>query len=256
MILNGILLLDKPAGITSHDACDEVKRALNVKKAGHAGTLDPMVTGVLVIALEDSTKALRLFSGLEKEYIGTAHVHSEYDEKKLQELIKKEFLGKIKQTPPKRSRVKREEREREIFEFKILKFEKRNFEFQVLCQAGTYIRKLIDDLGTEFGTKMHMSSLRRTKQGPFTENEIIPVEDLKDKEKLSKSLLPLDKAIKRLDVKTIQVDDEQELEIKQGKFINSDIKLEKDELAVALNKDKVIALMEKRDDKLKPERVF
>lgn len=253
--MNGILLLDKPAGITSHDACDEAKKILNVKKAGHAGTLDPMVTGVLVIALEDSTKALRLFNGLEKEYIGTAHVHSEYNQKKLQELIDKEFLGKIKQTPPKRSRVKREEREREIFSFKILKFEKRNFEFQVLCQAGTYIRKLIDDLGTEFGIKMHMSSLRRTKQGPFSENETIKITELKENEKLSKSLLSLKQAIKRLDVKILEIDEEQAKALRQGKFLSVDVHLG-DEIGVAIDKDSIIALIKEEDNKIKPERVF
>ena len=131
--MDGILLLDKPAGITSHDACDEVKKILHVKKAGHAGTLDPMVTGVLVIALEESTKALRLFSGLDKEYVGKAHVHADFDINKIKELIKKKFLGKITQKPPKRSRVKREEREREILDFKILNHDKRNFEFLVSC---------------------------------------------------------------------------------------------------------------------------
>ena len=254
--MNGILLLDKPAGITSHDACDEVKRILNVKKAGHAGTLDPMVTGVLVIALEDSTKALRLFNGLEKEYIGKAHVHAEFDMEKVKKIIEKTFLGKIKQTPPKRSRVKREEREREVFDFKILSNDKRNFEFSVLCQAGTYIRKLIDDLGNELGIKMHMASLRRTKQGPFSEKETIEVENLRDNEKLSKSLLSLGEAVKRLDVKMIQVDDEQEKMIKQGKFIDFEIDLGEEELAVAMNKEHVVALMEKRENKLKPERVF
>ena len=97
-------------------------------------------------------------------------------------------MGKIKQTPPKRSRVKREEREREIFEFNILKKEGKNFEFLVSCQAGTYIRKLIDDLGKEMNIGAHMASLHRTMQGPFSDKESIKVEDLKDGKKLEKSL--------------------------------------------------------------------
>jgi len=253
--MNGILILDKPAGITSHDACDEVKRILNVKKAGHAGTLDPMVTGVLVIALEDSTKALRLFNKLDKKYTGKAHVHADFNIKEVEKMIKSKFLGKIKQTPPKKSRVKREEREREVYEFKILNNDKRNFDFLVSCEAGTYIRKLIDDLGKELRVGMHMASLRRTEQGPFLEKEAIKVEDLKNNLLLKKSLLNLEDAVKRLNVKIIQVGDDQEHDIKQGKFISSDIQAGK-ELIVAMNKNKVIALMEKRENKLKPERVF
>ena len=169
--MEGILILDKPAGITSHDACDIVKEILGVEKAGHAGTLDPDVTGILVIALNNSVKILRLLSGLPKGYVGTAKFHQDISQEKLEQMIEKRFLGKIRQTPPKRSRVKRVEREREIFDFEVLEKNGRDFTFQVLCQAGTYIRKLMDDLGKELEIGCHMTSLRRIKQGPFSEEE-------------------------------------------------------------------------------------
>jgi tRNA pseudouridine55 synthase len=114
---------------------------------------------------------------------------------------------------------------------------------------------LIDDLGTEFGIKMHMSELRRTKQGPFSEKETIKIEDIKDSKKLSKSLLNLEKAIKRLDIKTLEVTDEQALALKQGKFLSVDFRLDRG-LGVAINKGNIIALIIEEDSKIKPERVF
>jgi H/ACA ribonucleoprotein complex subunit 4 len=254
--MEGILILDKPSGITSHDACDRVKHILKLNKVGHAGTLDPMVTGVLVIALESSTKALRLFNGLNKTYVGKGHLHEDVPLEKLKKTIEKNFIGKIMQTPPKRSRVKREEREREIFEFRILKKEGKNFEFIVSCQAGTYIRKLIDDLGKAMNIGSHMTFLHRTNQGPFSDNESIKIEELENKDKLSKSLLTLNEAIKRLGVETIEVNDSQELMIRQGKMIDFNPSDFKTAPAVAINKQRVIALMEQRENKLKPDRVI
>jgi predicted rRNA pseudouridine synthase len=255
--MNGILILDKPAGITSHDACDEVKKILNLKKAGHAGTLDPMVTGVLVIALEDSVKILRFLSGLPKEYNGMAKTHKEISRNLLEMAIKKKFLGKIKQIPPKRSRVKRQEREREIYEFKILDYDKRNFSFFVSCEAGTYIRKLIDDLGKEIGIGMHMSSLRRVKQGPFSEQDSIKLDELVNKNKLKKSLFSVEEGIKKLGIKTIKLNEKEEQDLRFGKYLDLDFDIKDNEIFIALNKDdKVIGIVKKQDNKIKPERII
>ncbi len=252
--------MDKPAGITSHDACDEVKRILSVEKAGHAGTLDPDVTGVLVIALNNSVKILRFLSGLPKGYIGQGHLHQEITLDKLEKMIQKKFIGKIKQTPPKRSRVKRVEREREIFDFEVIEKNGRNFSFKVLCQAGTYIRKLLDDLGNELGIGAHMVQLRRYVQGPFLEQESITIENFKDKKKLKKSLFSMEEVIKRLKVKIVKVTKSQERDLKFGRFLNvKDFKIdiEEREIFVALNeKNKVVALVKKDGDKIKPERVI
>lgn len=255
--MNNILILDKPAGITSHDACDEVKKILNVEKAGHAGTLDPNVTGVLVIALNDAVKILRLLSGLPKEYVGTAKLHQDISQEKLEQVIEKKFLGKIKQIPPKRSRVKRQEREREVFDFEVLEKNGRDFTFQVLCQAGTYIRKLMDDLGRELGIGCHMTSLRRIKQGPFLEEESVKIEDMNDKNKLNKSMLKMEEIVKRLEIKTIKLNEKQEEDVKHGRFLNVKVDVEEEEIFVALDhKEKVLALMIKREERIKPERVI
>jgi H/ACA ribonucleoprotein complex subunit 4 len=255
--MNKILILDKPAGITSHDACDEVKRRLGIEKVGHAGTLDPMVTGVLVMALNDAVKVLRLLSGLPKEYVGKARIHGEVSQEELEKVINKSFLGKIKQTPPKRSRVKRVEREREVFDFKILEKNGREFSFQVLCEAGTYIRKLIDDLGKELEIGAHMVLLRRVNQGPFSEKESIKVDDLKDENKLKKSLLSLEEVVKRLKTKTVKLNEKQEEDVKHGRFLDIKADVEDDELFVALDHEgKVMALMMKKGDMIKPERII
>jgi len=247
--MNGFVILDKPARLTSHDCCEKVKEILNAKKTGHAGTLDIGVTGVLVIAMDESVKLLRLFSGLPKEYVGEAILHKEVSLEKLNDAINKKFLGKIKQIPPKRSRVKRQEREREIFEFKILNKEGRRFSYKVSCQAGTYIRKLIDDLGTELRIKANMTKLRRTKHSCFDEKESIVLEEL-SKEKVIDSI----DAIKRIGVKIIKVNDQQEQELRKGKSL--DISTKEEDFMVAVNKDRIIALVKKKNNLIKPERVL
>ena len=137
--LNGFFNIDKPRGPTSHDVCMIIRKILNVEKVGHSGTLDPQVTGVLPIAIGKATRLLRYLEH-DKEYVGVMHLHEDFPEEKLREAIKK-FVGKITQLPPKRSAVKRAEREREIYSFEILEKQGKEVLFRVHCQAGTYIRK-------------------------------------------------------------------------------------------------------------------
>ena len=103
----GIINIDKPSGPTSFDVSDFVRKKLNLRKTSHFGTLDPRVTGVLPIALNRACKLTGFFLGENKEYIGIMRVHKEIDMKKLQEIIKKKFIGKIIQKPPVKSRVRR-----------------------------------------------------------------------------------------------------------------------------------------------------
>ena len=124
MILNfGIINIDKPSGPTSFDVSDFVRKELGsigVKKTSHFGTLDPMVSGVLPIALNRACKLTGFFLGEDKEYVGIMRIHEDIPLSKLKEAIKEKFLGRINQMPPVRSRVKRAEREREIKKFEIL----------------------------------------------------------------------------------------------------------------------------------------
>lgn len=241
----GFVILDKPAGMTSFEACDAARKKLGAKKAGHAGTLDPNVTGILVIALNEAVKTMPLFNRLDKRYIGTAHLHKDIKEDKLKEAMKK-FVGKIIQLPPRKSRVKRQERERTIYDFRIIGKDEKNFAFTVHCEAGTYIRKLIHDLGQEFGGA-HMTQLRRIEQGPFKEKEAITLENLSEKD-----ILTLEDVIKRLKVPIISVSEQEAEAIKQGKFLEK----KGNGQVVIFSKNKVIALAIIEDNLLKPKRVI
>ena len=179
LIERGILVLDKPSGPTSHQVTEWVKDILNVDKAGHSGTLDPKVTGVLVIALEKSTKTMPVLNGLDKEYVSILRLHGDAKEEKLSNVLDN-FRGEIKQIPPKKSAVKRQERTREIKELEVLDRDGRDVLLRINCEAGTYIRKLAHDMGEELGFGAHMKELRRTAVGPFNEDEAIKLQTLKD----------------------------------------------------------------------------
>jgi tRNA U55 pseudouridine synthase TruB len=167
----GIANINKPAGMTSFDVVNSVRKALELKKCGHFGTLDPNVTGVLPIALGNACKIQEYFMHHEKIYIGTMQLHKPTTREKLESEMKK-FIGKINQLPPRKSRVKRQIRQREIIEFKILNFNEtaKIAEFMAEVEAGTYIRKLIDDLGKGINGAQ-MIGLRRIKAGIFSEKD-------------------------------------------------------------------------------------
>jgi H/ACA ribonucleoprotein complex subunit 4 len=166
----GIINIDKPSGPTSFDVSDFVRKKLNLKKTSHFGTLDPKVTGVLPIALNRACKLTGFFIGKNKEYNGIMRFHEEIKLEKLKNAIKEKFLGNIIQLPPVKSRVKRIERQREVFKFEILEKDEKDFLFRIEVQGGTYIRKLISDLGDYLGIGAHMLELRRTRAGIFEED--------------------------------------------------------------------------------------
>ena len=116
----GIINIDKPSGPTSFDISDYIRKKLGIKKTSHFGTLDPKVTGVLPIALNRACKLTGFFLGENKEYVGIMRIHKDISLKEIEKAVKKEFTGKITQLPPVKSRVKRQERVREIKSFKIL----------------------------------------------------------------------------------------------------------------------------------------
>lgn len=180
IISYGIVNINKPQGPTSHQVAEYTKRILGISKAGHSGTLDPNVHGILPVALGRATRVAYALLNSGKEYVGIMHMHKDIDETALNEAIKKHFLGKIRQTPPLKSAVKRQERTREIYYFDILEKDEKDVLFIVGCQAGTYIRKLIHDLGIKLKAGAHMQELRRTKAGPFNESTAFSLHDLAD----------------------------------------------------------------------------
>jgi len=173
----GIINIDKPSGPTSFDISDFVRKKLELRKTSHFGTLDPKVTGVLPIALNRACKLTGFFIGEDKEYVGIMRIHKDISLKEIEKAIKKEFMGKITQLPPVKSRVKRQERQREIKNFKILEKDGQNILFRVECEGGTYIRKLIHDLGITLKVMAHMLELRRTRAGIFEEEDSVNLYD-------------------------------------------------------------------------------
>ena len=175
----GIINLDKPRGPTSHEVVAWVKRILNVKKAGHGGTLDPRVTGVLPIAIEESTKIVQTILPAAKEYVCVMHLHGDAGKKDIKRVFR-EFKGEIIQRPPIKSAVRRKLRTRRIYYIEFIELKENDVLFKVGCDAGTYIRKLCHDVGEVLGCGAHMKELRRTKSGSFTEETIVTLHDLMD----------------------------------------------------------------------------
>lgn len=173
----GIVNLDKPAGPTSRGSADRLGKILGVKKTGHSGTLDPAVTGVLPIALARATRIIQTVLTAGKEYICTMDIHAVIDQRAVEEVFER-FTGSISQMPPVRSRVKRIDRQRSVYYMEILDIAGRNVRFRVGCQAGTYIRKLVHDMGQALGTGAHMAQLRRTKAGPFNQSNLCTLDEL------------------------------------------------------------------------------
>jgi tRNA pseudouridine55 synthase len=177
----GLILIDKPDGPTSHEVVAWVKRILNIEKAGHSGTLDPGATGLLPIGLGEGTKAIAVLLLGPKEYYALARMHATVAENKLRSVIA-QFTGDIYQRPPQRSSVRRATRIRKIYCFELVDQYDRLMLLQVVCQSGTYIRKIIYDIGEVLGPGATMVELRRTQVSNFLEKDhsFVKLHDLAD----------------------------------------------------------------------------
>jgi len=185
LLESGVICLNKHSGPTSHLVTDYLKRILKLKRAGHGGTLDPAVTGVLPIGLNKATKATEYLLLAGKEYVVSMHIHRPTSKTDIKKTIK-EFEGLITQLPPVRSAVKRELRQRNVYHIKVLEIEGQDVLLRICCQAGTYIRKIISDFGDALGVGAHMQQLVRTKAGPFNDREWYTLHDIKDAYELYK----------------------------------------------------------------------
>ncbi len=179
LLRRGVINLDKPAGPSSHEVAAWVKRILQINKAGHSGTLDPKVTGVLPILLQDATKAVGALVSLPKEYVCALHLHKTVTHKLLTATLE-EFTAVLYQRPPLKSAVKRQIRKREVYYINVLEQHKKDLLLRVGCEAGTYIRKLCHDIGEALGVGAHMQELRRTQAGPFNESTLTKLQDVAD----------------------------------------------------------------------------
>ncbi len=208
-----LLLIDKPLQWTSFDIVNKIRYLIKVKKVGHAGTLDPLATGLLIVCTGKFTKKINEYQGLPKTYTGTlilGATTASYDLETAPENFKSidhltendihqatiPFVGEILQIPPQHSAIKKEgmrlyesarkgievkvdPRKVNIISFEITQINLPNIEFKVVCSTGTYIRSLVKDFGEALGVGAYMSALRRTKIGDFNIDEAIQWEDLK-----------------------------------------------------------------------------
>ena len=210
---NGILVVDKEKGWTSHDVCAFIRSRFRIKKVGHAGTLDPLATGVLVVLLGQATKKSKELSSCDKDYYGTLELGLKTDsqdisgkliEKKdwnhitrqnLKEAFEK-FTGVLEQTPPMVSALKhqgirlyqlaragkiveREKRSITVYEFRIEEINLPHVHFFAHVSKGTYLRTLVNDLGESLGSAAVLSDLRRVRSGSFSLNDAVPIAELR-----------------------------------------------------------------------------
>lgn len=204
-----VLLIDKPLKWTSFDVIRKLRGVFKIKKIGHAGTLDPLATGLLIVCTGKFTKKINEYMGMPKRYIATLTLgsitptydlesapeqHQPYEhitEEKLQQALEK-FTGNIMQVPPAHSAIKQdgkrvyelaragkevklEPRPVTIYEIKVLRFELPFVELDIACSTGTYIRSMAHDIGQALGCGAHLSALRRTAIGEFlVENALLP----------------------------------------------------------------------------------
>jgi len=217
--INGeVILIDKPPGWSSFKVVREIRNVVGVKKVGHAGTLDPLATGLLIIATGKKTKSITEYQALEKTYIGTitlgkttlsmdleTDVISEkpfahLTEKEIYK-IRDEFVGTIKQVPPMYSAIKykgknlyyfarkgkevvREAREIVVSDFKIIKTDLPYINFEITCSKGTYIRVIANDFGEKLGCGGLLGSLRRTKIGNYSVVDAFKIEEFVERHSL------------------------------------------------------------------------
>jgi tRNA pseudouridine55 synthase len=229
--LNGFLVIDKPKGVTSFDVVRTIRRTLKVRRVGHCGTLDPMATGVLPVAIGEATRLVEFVMDGEKIYRGTLKLGETTDTQDAEGTILSHdgidgigrteiegaivtLLGPIKQLPPMYSALKRDgvplyelarkgiEVERalrpiEIYRFELCSIDLPFVTFEVTCSKGTYIRTLAHDLGARLGCGAHLTALRRLKSGAFSEVEAIPLDRLQN-EPAAVQLLPVSAALASL----------------------------------------------------------
>jgi len=231
--VDGILLLDKPTGMTSNRVLQQVKRLFNANKAGHTGSLDPLASGMLPLCFGQATKASAWLLDADKSYEVVAAIGQRTDtadadgavvetadkqsvsEAELQAAVDK-FIGAIEQVPPMYSalrkdgrrlyelaregkEVEREARPVHIYELEILQFDPQRPRLRVRCSKGTYVRTLVEDIALSMGTLAHVVALRRTEVQPFAGAEMVSLEQIEataaDAVALDQLLLPVDAAL-------------------------------------------------------------
>ena len=254
--VSGILLLDKPLGLSSNHALQRVKRLYDARKAGHTGSLDPLADGMLPICLGDATKLSAFLLDADKHYwfrvrLGVSTATGDSEGEILQthatdgigveqiERVLPRFVGEIEQLPPMYSALKhkgrrlyqlaregveieREPRRVKIHSLRLVGADLPEFELEVHCSKGTYVRTLAEDIGNALGVGAHVTALRRTGVGPYTGHEMYSMDTLESLagqgvEVLDRLLLPLDTAL--MDWPAVRVNADTAFYLKQGQAV-------------------------------------
>lgn len=274
-MLSGILNVDKPKGLTSHDVVDLIRKASRQRQVGHAGTLDPIATGVLPLCLGNATKLSEFLTAEEKEYqlvcrfgletdtqdiTGETIVTKSADHLSLEQIqeILPRFQGEIQQVPPMVSakrhqgkrlydlarqgvEVEREPVQVKIFEMEVLGYNVPDLEIRVLCSKGTYVRTLCHDLGQAMGCGAVMASLVRTRCGPLSVTEAVDSALLKDPESVREHLISPDTVLTKFPAVTI-LDNEVKLwmtgrSIRSGAILSTSASYDRDALLRIKSRD-------------------
>lgn len=288
----GLLNIDKPQGVTSHDVVAIARRGTHIKKIGHAGTLDPMATGVLILCIGNATRLSEYAMNHQKSYHATVHLGVETDtydaegavvstndtmiSREQVEAVLSLFRGDINQIPPMYSAIKKggkklyelaregktldlDARPVTIDKLEILRWDYPEFDIQVDCSPGTYIRSLAFDIGQAVDVGAHLSALRRVRSGTFSVDEGVTLETLReamDNDDWQRYLLPADLAVQ--DLPRLDLDDNQAKIIESGGFLERS----NSEVAIARAYDSAgefFAILEPREnhpDLWKPRKVF
>ena len=213
-VVSGVLVVDKPVGMTSHDVVQIIRRGTGIRRAGHTGTLDPRASGVLVVLIGPAVRLSEFVSAADKRYQATLRLGTSTDtydaegvvtrfadvssitEEKFMETIQ-HYIGEIEQTPPPYSAVKvkgkkayenaregeevdLEPRMIQVYSLELLEWAPPEAVLDVYCSSGTYVRSLAHDLGNDLGTGAYLIGLRRTKSGSFTLRDAVPLRQLQD----------------------------------------------------------------------------
>jgi len=290
--INGLLLLDKPSGISSNQALQKVKKIFNAKKAGHTGSLDPIATGMLPICFGETTKVAHFLLNNDKGYLVTAKFgvstttgdrEGEILETKSTSKLSKEtiisalksFEGQYDQTAPLYSALKyegrplyyyarkgievpRKTRKIEIYSIKFESFESDILKFHVMCSKGTYIRSLVEDVAKKIDSLAHIQELRRTHFAWFKEADMFSLENIENENNktIEDKLLPSDEVLKEYD--SVYLDKDSANDIKYGRRVSFDSIPSTKIVRIYDEKDELLAIGEVVDEEnyLQPKRVF
>jgi tRNA pseudouridine55 synthase len=286
---NGLLLVDKPQGLTSHDVVARVRKVMNERRVGHAGTLDPMATGLLVIGVGPSTRLLRFAQGELKRYTGTVKLGVATDSldadgqvtgeqpvptlsPRAMQALATAMLGPQRQTPPMVSAIKvggrrlhelarqgleveREARDINISDFWVgATTDPSLWDFEVECTAGTYVRVLMSDLAARAGTLGHLTSLRRVSSGSHHVRDAVTLERLEAATDAAALLAAPLAFVEALESTTLDTD--QERRMRMGQQIEVEGTFAGDEIAALDERGAFAAILRRRGEKWKPEVVL